>query len=100
MQYVEQQLVEFKTEFAKRRRRQLLVLIPVVACIVLVRVFSKNEGALIFGLPASVVTGAAFAVILAILAFSLWNWRCPACNKYLVKGISPSFCSKCGAPLQ
>ncbi len=100
MQYVEQQLTEFKAEFAKRRKRQLLVTIPIVAFILLVRVFAKGEDALIFGFPASVVMGAAFAILLGIVAFSLWNWRCPACNKYLGKGISPAFCSKCGVPLQ
>jgi membrane protein YdbS with pleckstrin-like domain len=100
MQYIEQQLTEFKAEFAKRRKRQLLVTIPIIACVVLVRVLSKDEEALFFGLPASVVIGAAFAVIAAVVAFTLWNWRCPACNKYLGKGMSPSFCSKCGIPLQ
>jgi hypothetical protein len=100
MQYIEQQITEFKAEFARRRKRQLLVTIPIVACIVLVRVFSREEDALVFGLPASVVIGAAFAVIAAVVAFTLWNWRCPACNKYLGKGMSPSFCSKCGVPLQ
>lgn len=99
MQYIEQQLTEFKAEFARRRKRQLLVTIPLVAGVVLLRVFRTEEG-LIFGLPASTVMGAAFAVVMAVLAFSLWNWRCPACNKYLGKGISPAFCRKCGVPLQ
>ena len=100
MQYIEQQLTEFKTEFARRRRRQLLVTIPIIACVVLIRVFRDRESGLVFGLPTSTVMGVAFAVLLGVIAFSLWNWRCPACNKYLGKGISPSFCSKCGVPLQ
>jgi len=32
--------------------------------------------------------------------FSLYNWRCPACNKYLGKQRSPKYCSKCGVALQ
>jgi rubrerythrin len=54
----------------------------------------------LFGLPTELVVGAAIAVILGFVAFTLWNWRCPACNRYLGKGISPSFCPKCGVPLQ
>jgi hypothetical protein len=100
MQYIEQQLTEFKAEFAKRRKRQLLVSVPIVACVVLIRIFRDRETGLVFGLPTSMVMGVALAAIVGVLVFSLWNWRCPACNKYLGKGISPAFCSKCGIPLQ
>lgn len=100
MQYLEQQLADFKAEFAKRRKRQLLVSLPVVAAILIFAVASENAKVPFFGLPPAVVGGIAFAVVLATLAFSLWNWRCPACKRYLGKGISPSFCPKCGVPLQ
>ena len=32
--------------------------------------------------------------------FSLANWRCPACHRFLGRYGNPRFCSKCGAPLQ
>jgi hypothetical protein len=101
MQYVEQQISEFKTEFAKRRKRQLLATIPIVAVFVLAIYMRRGGDDVSFlGFPYSVVVGVVFALLLSTVAFSLWNWRCPACNKYLGKGISPSFCSKCGVPLQ
>ena len=100
MQYVEQQLTEFKTEFAKRRKRQLLATIPIVAVFVVAMILRGGEDISFLGLPASVILGVVFALILGSVAFSLWNWRCPACNRYLGKGISPSFCSKCGVPLR
>jgi len=100
MQYLEQQITELKAEFARRRKRQFLVTIPLAAGVVLLRVFRDKEAGLIFGFPASTVMGVAFGVVLAVVAFSLWNWRCPACNKYLGKGMSPDFCRKCGIPLQ
>jgi hypothetical protein len=100
MQYLEQQITEFKAELARRRKRQLLVTIPLVIGVVLLRVFRDKEAGLIFGFPTSTVMTVAFAVVMAVVAFSLWNWRCPACNKYLGKGISPDFCRKCGIPLQ
>ena len=46
-----------------------------------------------------VVAAGSFVVILGVVLFSLKNWRCPACNAYLGKGMAPSFCSKCGIPL-
>ena len=99
-QYLEQQLADFKEEFARRRNRQLLVSLPVVAAFLIFAVASQKGTVPFFGLPPALVGGIAFAVVLGTLAFSLWNWRCPACNKYLGKGISPSFCPKCGVPLR
>jgi fatty acid desaturase len=100
MQYTEQQLEDFKAEFAKRRKRQLLVSLPVVAAILIVAVASENAKVPLFGLPPAVAGAIAFAAILGTLVFSLSNWRCPACNKYLGKGIGPSFCPRCGVPLR
>ena len=100
MQYTEQQLSEFKAEFARRRKRQLLGSLPVVAAMLIFAVASQNARAPLFGLSPALAGGIAFAVVLGTLVFSLWNWRCPACNRYLGKGISPSFCSKCGVPLR
>jgi predicted RNA-binding Zn-ribbon protein involved in translation (DUF1610 family) len=34
------------------------------------------------------------------LVFSLRNWRCPACNKYLGKGTLPHYCPNCGVELR
>lgn len=100
MQYVEQQLTELKAEFAKRRKRQLLATIPIVAVFVLAMVMRRGGEISFLGVPTSVILGVVFALVLGSIAFSLWNWRCPGCNRYLGKGISPSFCSKCGVPLQ
>jgi protein-S-isoprenylcysteine O-methyltransferase Ste14 len=104
MQYTEQQLAESKAEFAKRRKRQLLATIPIVAVFVVAMVLRGGGDVSFLGIPASVVArgvvGGMFALVLGSIAFSLWNWRCPGCNRYLGKGISPSFCSKCGVPLQ
>jgi hypothetical protein len=99
-QYLEQQLADFKAEFARRRKRQLLVSIPLAAAVLLFGLFGRRAEAPLFGLPPAVLGGAVFAVVLAAIAFSLWNWRCPACNRYLGKGIGPAFCPKCGVPLQ
>jgi len=104
MQHTEQQLAELKAEFAKRRKRQLLATIPIVAVFVMAMVLRGAGDVSFLGIPASVVArgvvGGVFALVLGSIAFSLWNWRCPGCNRYLGKGISPSFCSKCGVPLQ
>ena len=99
MQYTEQQLQEFQSEFAKRRKRQWIVLIPVLAVFALFLTMDEATGNTPIG-PASAVLPLGFVITLGVVAFSFMNWRCPACNKYLGKGISPKFCSKCGVQLQ
>jgi hypothetical protein len=99
MQYTEQQLQEFRSEFAKRRKRQWIALIPILAVFALFVTMDETTGTTPIG-PVAVVLPLAFVIIIGVLAFSFTNWRCPACNKYLGKGISPKFCPKCGVQLQ
>ncbi|MGL5676431.1 MAG: hypothetical protein ACRDDX_08450 [Cellulosilyticaceae bacterium] len=36
-----------------------------------------------------------FVLIGMLVVFTLINWRCPHCNKYLGKGRSPKYCPRC-----
>lgn len=87
-------------EFRKRKFRQLLAAIPAIAAIVPL-VMSEGAGPEgVWGLPIRVLLPVCCVVILAVVVFSLFNWRCPACKAYLGKRMSPRFCSHCGAQLQ
>src|SRR5262245_64179170 len=91
---------EIQQLFALRRRRQILLAIPLIPIFIAVLVIRDQADTAVFGVP-SVVWGPAFlALAVGALLFSLWNWRCPACEKYLGKSISPRFCPKCGVSLQ
>ena len=89
---------EIIAEFKRKRTRQIMAVGPIIlAFIALLSVENNPTG--IFGLAPSTILVAAFAVIISVLVFSLLNWRCPACNKYLGKAINPKFCSKFGTQL-
>jgi hypothetical protein len=89
---------EIIEEFKRKRTRQIMAVGPIIlAFIGLLSVEGNPTG--IFGLPPNTILVTAFAVIISVIIFSLLNWRCPSCNKYLGKGINPKFCSKCGAQL-
>jgi hypothetical protein len=89
---------EIIAEFKKKRTRQIMAVGPIIlAFIALLSVENNPTG--IFGLAPNTILVAAFAVIISVLVFSLLNWRCPSCNKYLGKAINPKFCSKCGTQL-
>jgi hypothetical protein len=101
MEYTEQQKATFKQQFAERRKRQIILAIPLVVMILGFAFLTdeKNQVALP-GVPPAVIGPVIVALVVGALVFSLKNWRCPACDKYLGKGISPSFCPKCGVALQ
>jgi uncharacterized RDD family membrane protein YckC len=97
VQYTREQEADIKTRFSVRRRRQIILAIPVVAVVILLAFGDKQE--VILGIPLPVVGAMALVLIVGALGFSLYNWRCPACNKYLGKGMTPKFCAKCGVGL-
>ena len=100
MEYTEQQRVEFKREFAVRRRRQFAMAVPLLTIVAGVTILTDRTTGDVLGVPRAAI-GPAFAVLVAsALAFSLRNWRCPACNAYLGKGAHRYSCPKCGVELR
>jgi len=100
MEYTEGQKTEIRTLFAVRRRRQLLISLPLIALIMGFAFLENGNREAILGIPATMVFPGFLAMIAGAIVFSLYNWRCPACNKYLGKQRSPKFCGKCGVALQ
>lgn len=100
MEYTEGQKTDIRKSFATRRRRQLMISIPILLLMFGVIVLEKKGQAVPFGFePGSLVT-LLFLILAGAIAFSLWNWRCPACRRYLGKQISPKVCSRCGVELR
>jgi hypothetical protein len=98
MEYTQQQKQEFREEFARRRKRQLLLAVPMIALFA-VNIFFKTGGrggALHRFLSSDWPLWILIAFIAFALVFSLRNWRCPACHSYLGRDASPRFCPKCG----
>jgi hypothetical protein len=91
---------ELRQDFARRRTRQWLIVIPVAIAIIAMRVAGDSRNETFYGMPTTVVIGIGFAMVIGAIIFSLYNWRCPSCSKYLGRGINPSFCSKCGFKLK
>lgn len=99
MEYTEEQKNEFKAQFAKKRRNQRILRVPTIAAIISVTLGERHVGQAL-GVSREIIRGAAFVVVLGYLVFSLINWRCPACGKYLRRGLSPNHCPHCGVALR
>jgi hypothetical protein len=100
VEYTEGQKAEIRTLFAARRRRQLLISLPLIVLIMGFAFLENGNRGAILGIPATMVFPGFLAMIAGAIVFSLYNWRCPACNRYLGKQRNPKFCNKCGVALQ
>jgi hypothetical protein len=100
MPYTSEQEGQFKQQFAARRKRQLILTVPMILAVIPALALRDSGPRVILGIP-SIVWGAAFLVLVAgALIFSFRNWRCPACDRYLGRKLNPKFCSNCGVVLQ
>ena len=72
-------------EFKKRKRNQIIGTIIVSIAMVVVIITEGNISPVV--------------IIIGVVIFSFKNWRCPNCNKYLGKSLSPKFCQHCGEEL-
>ena len=96
----QQQKADIKDEFRRRRRRQLLATVPLLAIIGVSFWLRRDPAATLAGQRLAALVPVALVVIVGFVVFTLVNWRCPACKSYLGKGIGPSFCRKCGVALE
>jgi len=94
-----QKNAETMAEYRKRRTRQWIASGLVIALVLPNMLRSKSDGFNLFGLPENLTAPVFMAVVIAVVIFSLTNWRCPECNKYLGKTFNPSYCSRCGTQL-
>jgi hypothetical protein len=80
-------------EFARRRRRQFAVTIPLMVVVLASAILATDAEAHENRVVAAVVFG---ITLVSLVAFSLVNWRCPSCRVYLHKVTNPKFCPNCG----
>lgn len=91
---------QIKSEFAARRKRQLLLLIPVVGLFTFAALVGGGKLAVPASLSLASAKVALFLVVAACVGYSWYNWRCPACKGYLGRGIEPKHCRNCGVELR
>ncbi len=83
-----------KREFRKRQSRQIIAIAAALFLVLLSAVIHKRSD--LFGaVPRKVLFGAQIACIAAFLGFSAFNWRCPACGKFLGRDVLKRSCNAC-----
>ena len=99
MEYTEPQKQEFRALYAQRRRRQYLLVVPMVAALVALTFGADHASDTVLGLSRQIYVPLVFAGVAGALVFSYRNWRCPACNKYLGRSLFHRHCPNCGVGL-
>jgi rubredoxin len=84
-------------EFKRRRTRELIAILPFMAAVFVLYQIFDEPGYQIGGLSGGPLLLAALAVLAAVLIHHVVNWRCPACGRVFLTGISVPFCKGCGA---
>ena len=79
-------LTDSKEIFKKRKKIQMLITIVALIAVVLLFVTKLETAALV--------------IVIGLVIFSRFNWKCPKCNRYLGKGTNPKHCIHCGEELQ
>lgn len=90
---------EIIVEFKKKRTRQIIAVFPMLLAVFGVLSVEDNPEGL-FGLTPGIILAISIGLIVLVLVFSRFNWKCPSCQKYLGKAFNPKFCSNCGSPLR
>ena len=90
---------DFRSRYAAIRSRQRIAILLGLFCVAFLAVISKYPG-LFFDVSRHIIVRLQVIVILLFVNFTAWNWRCPACRKYLGHDIARTNCNKCGVRLQ
>lgn len=98
--YTPQQKAEFRAEFAVRRRRRWLGVAVILVAVVVMVLAGRRPGGTVLGIGPATWQPIGIVVVLGAVIFSLINWRCPACGRYLGRTFNPAFCPRCGIALR
>jgi hypothetical protein len=88
-----------KQEFKARQSRQIIAMAIALFLVLLSAVVYKRPD--LFGaFSKSTLFGMQAITIAAFIVYTVFNWRCPSCNKGLGNDLFRLRCRKCGTRLQ
>ena len=99
MESTEQQQAEHRKAYENLLRHQRAVIFTLVVIIVAM-VIGQDLSRTALGVSYSMQALIVFVLTVFGTVFSLRNWRCPACRRYLGGSFDPEHCHRCGVRLR
>ena len=88
-------------EFMVRQRRQAAAIAAALAVMIVCAVVYKRPEVFVFGeVSKSGIFAVQVIMISAFFAFTMYNWRCPACKRNPGPNLERRRCRKCGAQIR
>ncbi len=94
--YTGRQEARFKASYARKKQFQVALVVPVGGALFLL----ASSRYYVADLGLQTMALGTVGLLLAAAGFSWFNWRCPACKRYLGNNLSPRHCPKCGVALR
>jgi hypothetical protein len=86
-------------DFGLRQSRQFLAIAATLFLLLFLALLYKRPD--LFGeFSKDTIFAAQIMLIVTFIGFSAFNWRCPACKKYLGTNINRRICKQCGTRLR
>jgi hypothetical protein len=86
--------------WAGRKRRQFYLLIPVAIAFILAIICNVIPEFKVGPVTDTGFTYIFLGVVVSVMVYMRFNWRCPACGIYMGALGNPKQCRQCGAKLQ
>jgi hypothetical protein len=90
---------EIKRQFRQSQTRQIIAVTVALFLVMLAAVLYRRPD-LAGAFSTSTLFGLQAVSIVAFLVYTVYNWRCPSCDKHLGSNLHRQRCGKCGARLQ
>jgi hypothetical protein len=100
VQYTDAERSAIKQEFSRRRRKQYTLAVAFAPLIFAAVGYQRGVLHTILGISPQVAGPMFLVLVIGAALFSLRNWRCPGCSKYLGRGINPAQCPCCRVALR
>ncbi len=84
-------------EFNKRKIRQYIVMVPSIILITALFLSKDVFDILSQYIPGGYIKYLPLVVVVPMILFTYYNWRCPSCKQHFGKEWFPTYCKHCGA---
>jgi rubrerythrin len=86
--------------FARKKRNKYIVTVAMFIIVIAALIARTYPGFSIAGVSGDAIGFIAVGIVVLLIIYSSFDWRCPACKNILGRSMNPKRCPSCGVKLQ